>query len=60
MLFAKKEKVRLFTESQKDEFVEKLEKAQVKYTLRIEQDDLPGSPITYLVLLKAADLQKVG
>ena len=60
MLFAKKEKVRLFTESQKEEFVEKLERAHVKYTLRIEKDDLPGSPISYLILLKSADLQKVG
>lgn len=60
MLFAKKEKVRLFTETQKEEFVEKLDKAHVKYTLRVEKDDLPGSPVTYLVLLKAVDLQKVG
>ncbi|MBP5355168.1 MAG: hypothetical protein J6Y67_08575 [Lachnospiraceae bacterium] len=58
-LFRKKEKIILRSEQQKEEFVEKCEKAHIDYDVRADRDDAPGEPSIYIVRVYAEDLQKV-
>ncbi len=58
-LFEKKEKIFLSSEEQKDELIEKLENAHVKYVLRIDKDSVNIGHTSYVVTLKASDYEKV-
>jgi len=54
-LFRKKANVILRSEQQKEEFVEKLENAHIRYNIRVDQDNASG----YVIRLYADDLKKV-
>ena len=54
-LFRKKTSVFLRSEQQKEEFVEKLERAHIRYDLRMDEDNAPG----YVVRLYADDLERL-
>lgn len=58
-LFSKKEKIYLYSEAQKDEFIEKMEASHIKYDLREERDVIHSDKTTYIVRLNAADYKKV-
>ncbi len=58
-LFEKKEKIFLTSEEQKDDFIEKLENAHVKYILSIDKDSVNVGHTSYVVTLKASDYAKV-
>ncbi|MBR4813299.1 MAG: hypothetical protein IKZ69_05280 [Lachnospiraceae bacterium] len=53
-LFRKKTNVFLRSEQQKQEFIEKLESAHIRYDLRMNEDN-PG----YVVRMYADDLEKL-
>ena len=57
-LFGKKEKI-LLSEYQKDKLVEKLEDANIKYTLNIHDNDRFKKETLYEIRLYAEDLKKV-
>ncbi|MCR5103151.1 MAG: hypothetical protein K6B68_01670 [Eubacterium sp.] len=57
-LFGKKEKI-ILSEYQKDKLVEKLEDANIKYTLNIHDNDSFKKETLYEVRLYAEDLKKV-
>ena len=58
-LFTKKETITLFSEQQKDSFIEKLENAHIDYKLKESNDSAFSSEIHYIVKVNAADLKKV-
>lgn len=58
-LFSKKEKIMLYTEQQKDEFIAKLEKANVKFDIREDKDDIPSHKKAYIIKINAKDMKKV-
>ncbi|MCR5596305.1 MAG: hypothetical protein K6G12_10670 [Lachnospiraceae bacterium] len=58
-LFSKKEKITLYSETQKDEFIDKLERAHVTYNLHEDKDSVFSNSTTYIVKLNASDLKKV-
>lgn len=58
-LFSKKEKIILNSEQQKDDFIEKLEKANVHYVIRAEKDEGYNGRQSYIVRVDAEDLKKV-
>ena len=58
-LFEKKKTIVLFSEAQKDEYIEKLDQAHVSYDVREKKDDSFDNKITYIIKLKASDLKKV-
>ncbi len=53
-LFRKKEKIVLRSVQQKEDFIEKLEKANVAYDIREDRDDS-----SFIIRVYAGDLQKV-
>ena len=59
-LFAKKEKIILTSEQQREDFVEKLENAHVYYDIREDKDSVSNSnhPI-YILRMYADDVSKV-
>ena len=57
-LWSKKETIDLFSESQKDNMLERLEKAHVNYQIR-EVDDLFSFGRHYSISVNAADMNKV-
>jgi hypothetical protein len=59
MLFSKKKKIMLFTEQQKDEFIEKLEKANVDFDIKEDKDDVPSHKSAYIISVREKDLKKV-
>ena len=58
-LFTKKEKIFLNSEQQRDDFIEKLDKAHVDYNVREDKDSLFSGKVAYIFSVKAADLKKV-
>ena len=58
-LFHKKEKIILRSEQQREDFIAKLEKANVHYDIREDRDASYGDSITYVVRIDAEDLKKV-
>lgn len=58
-LFTKKEKIILNSELQKDDFIEKLDKAHVDYDVREDKASVFGGKVAYIFSIKATDLKKV-
>lgn len=58
-LFSKKEKIILRSEQQKDDFIEKLENAHIKYDIRESADSASNNHPTYIVRVEASDMKKV-
>ena len=58
-LFTKKEKIILNSELQRDDFIEKLDKAHVDYDVREDKASLFSGKIAYIFCIKTADLKKV-
>ena len=58
-LFQKKEKITLWSEEEKLAFVEKLEKAHIKYSLREDRDVIAGEHAPIIIRINAEDLPKV-
>lgn len=58
-LFTKKERIILDSELQRDDFIEKLDKAHVDYDVREDQASVFSSKVDYIFSIKAADLKKV-
>ena len=58
-IFSRKGTVKLFSEEQKDTFVEKLENAHIKYKIREDRDSVNSGRTTYILSADAADLKKV-
>ncbi len=58
-LFSKKEKIILNSELQRDDFIEKLDKAHVDYDVREDKASLFSGKIAYIFCIKTADLKKV-
>ena len=58
-IFGKKETIYLYSESQKDDFIKKLEKAHVDYRIREDRDNVFSNHTTYVLRLDAKDLKKV-
>ncbi|MCR5591012.1 MAG: hypothetical protein K6F73_05710 [Lachnospiraceae bacterium] len=58
-LFEKKETITLFSEQQKDDYIEKLDMAHVAYDLREKKVGSFDNQITYIIKVKSADLKKV-
>ena len=58
-LFQKKEKIILWSEEEKLAFVEKLEKAHIKYSLREDRDVVSGEHAPIIIRINAEDLSKV-
>lgn len=58
-LFSRKEKVVLRSEQQKDDFIEKLEKAHIAYDIREDADSMASNHVTYIVRVDASELKKV-
>lgn len=58
-IFAKKEKIVLFSEAQKDEMIEKLESAHIEYDIREKTDSVFSSHPSYIVSVHAGDMKKV-
>ena len=58
-IFTKKEKIVLRSEQQKDDFIERLEKAHVDYDIHEDKENSFGNDIAYIVRIPAADMKKV-
>ena len=58
-LFGKKETITLYSEQQKDDYIEKLDQAHIIYDLREKKDGSFENRITYVIRVKADDLKKV-
>ncbi len=58
-LFSKKEKIFLGSEQQKDDMIEKLENAHVKYDIRVDRENVNTGRTSYILRLKAADLKLI-
>ena len=58
-LFGRKEIIFLNSEQQKEEFINKLENAHVKYKLKKDEDVVSGARQTYTVKVYADDLKRV-
>lgn len=58
-LFTKKEKIILYSEHQRDDFIEKLDKAHVDYDVREDKTSVFSGKVAYVFSIKTADLKKV-
>lgn len=58
-LFGKKEKIILNSEQQKEDYIQKLENAHVKYDIKTDKDSVSSGHTTYIVSINAADLKKI-
>ena len=58
-LFDKKEKIILNSELQRDEFIEKLDRAHVRYDVKEDTKSMFGGKNTYIFRVNAEDLKKV-
>ncbi len=56
-LFQKKAKLVVYTETQKDELVEKLEQKRITYKLKLREDEF-STKMVYEFILTQADLAK--
>ena len=59
MLFSKKRRIMLYTEQQRDEFIEKLEKANVEFDIREDKDDVPSHKTAFIISIREKDYKKV-
>ncbi|MER2057065.1 MAG: hypothetical protein ABTB30_17405 [Clostridia bacterium] len=57
--FARKETIILKTEQQKDEYIDRLDRARVDYDIDEAYDDMYHKVVTYFIRVNAADLKKV-
>lgn len=58
-LFQKTNKMIIYSETQKDELVEKLEQAHVTYSIKIKEDTLTSSKPYYELRIASKDFAKV-
>ncbi len=58
-IFSKKEKIVLFSEQQKDQMIEKLEKAHIEYDVRENKESVFSNKVSYILRVNQADLKKV-
>ncbi len=58
-LFAKKEKIFITSEQQREEYVEKLENAHVYYDIREDKDAVSSGHPMYILRMYSEDLSKV-
>ena len=58
-LFTKKEKIIFNSELQRDDFIEKLDKAHVDYDVREDKTSVFSEKVTYIFSIRATDLKKV-
>ena len=58
-MFTKKETIVLNNEHQKDEYIEKLNKANVEYDIAEDRETLYIRKVTYIIHVKASDMKKV-
>ncbi|MCR5398776.1 MAG: hypothetical protein K6E68_04495 [Lachnospiraceae bacterium] len=58
-LFTRKEKFTVYSEFQKDEFIEKLEKAHVDYQLREDRSSVFNDKTMYIFSVRAGELKNV-
>ena len=58
-LFSRKETIILKTEKQRDEYIDRLDKARVDYDISEAHDDMNRRIVTYFIRVNAADLRKV-
>lgn len=58
-LFAKKEKIIITSEQQREEYVEKLEKAHVYYDIKEDKDAVSSNHPMYILRIYLEDLSKV-
>lgn len=58
-LFSRKETIILKTERQRDEYIDRLDKAHVDYDVSETYDDMNHRAVTYQIRVSAADLKKV-
>ena len=58
-LFGKRETITLYSEQQKDEYIEKLDRAHIVYDLREKTEGSFDNRIFYVIRVKADDLKKV-
>jgi hypothetical protein len=58
-LFTRKEKIILNSEQQRDDLIEKLDKAHVEYDVREDKASMFGGKVAYIFRVKTADLKKV-
>ncbi len=58
-LFSRKETIVLKSEQQKDDCIERLEKAHVEYDVFEDRDAIYSRDVSYIIRIKASDLKKV-
>ncbi len=58
-LFSKKEKIIVYSEAQKDDYIEKLERANVDYDIREDRSSVFIDKTTYIIRVKYGELKKV-
>ncbi len=58
-LFSKKEKIIVYSEAQKDDYIEKLERANVDYDIREDRSSIFNDKTTYIFRVKAGEFKKV-
>lgn len=58
-LFEKKEKIVINSETQKDDFIERLDRAHARYDLHESQESIFSDKISYIFRVNAKDLKKV-
>ncbi len=58
-IFVKKETIVFMNEQQKDEYIEKLNNANVEYRIAETHEEPFGSKVTYTIQVRASDLKKV-
>ena len=51
-LFSKKEKLMLGSEQQKDDMIEKLENAHIKYDIRVDRENVTTGRTSYILRLE--------
>jgi len=58
-LFEKKETITLYSEQQKDDYIEKLDQAHIAYDFRVKKEDAFDGRIVYVIKVKSNDLKKI-
>lgn len=58
-LLGKKEKIVINSEQQKDNFIERLDKAHVEYDIKEEQPSMFSNRVSYIFRVSTKDLKKV-
>ena len=58
-LFRKKEKIVLTSEHQKDAFIDKMERAHIKYDIKEDKSSFSNGHASFIARVNAEDLRKV-